>query len=113
VLREARTMLAVGLNEAAGRASYLACFHAAQAMLFERLGKIVKTHNGVRSEFFRLTKDDPGMDSELRLFLARSYNLKATADYEIGPGAEIPPDRAASAVETATRFVAQVATVLA
>ena len=38
-------MLAVGLNEAAGRASYLACFHAAQAMLFERLGKIVKTHN--------------------------------------------------------------------
>jgi hypothetical protein len=49
----------------------------------------------------------------LRLFLARSYNLKAIADHEIGPGAEIPPDRAASAFETATRFVAQVATVLA
>jgi uncharacterized protein (UPF0332 family) len=32
------TMLGVGLNDDAGRAAYLAAFHAAQAVIFEHTG---------------------------------------------------------------------------
>ena len=57
----------------------------------------------------RLTKDDPRVDAELRLFLSRAYNLKAIADYETGPGSEITAERATVAVETGKRFVAHIA----
>ncbi|HJS85561.1 MAG TPA: HEPN domain-containing protein, partial [Acetobacteraceae bacterium] len=56
LLAEADTMLKVGLNDPAGRTAYLAAYHAAQAFLFERLQKVLKTHSGVQSEFLRLTK---------------------------------------------------------
>jgi hypothetical protein len=52
-------MLGVRLNEDAGRAAYLAGYHAAQAFIFESVGKVFKTHKGVQTEFLRLTKDDP------------------------------------------------------
>jgi uncharacterized protein (UPF0332 family) len=68
LLSDADIMLGVGLNEAAGRTAYLAGFHVAQALIFERLGKVLKTHNGVQAEFLRLTKDDLRLDAELRLF---------------------------------------------
>jgi uncharacterized protein (UPF0332 family) len=71
LLTEADVMLSVKLNEAAGRTAYLAAFHAAQAFIFEHLGKVLKTHNGVQAEFLRLTKDDRRIDAELRLFLSR------------------------------------------
>lgn len=45
-LAAARIMAAIPLAEAAGRAAYLACFHAAQALLFEREERVVKTHTG-------------------------------------------------------------------
>jgi len=80
LLVEADTMLKVGLNDAAGRTAYLAGYHVAQAFVFERLRKVSKTHNGVQSEFLRLTKDDSRVDPELRSFLSRTYNLKAIAD---------------------------------
>jgi uncharacterized protein (UPF0332 family) len=48
----------VGLNDAASRNAYLAGFHAAQAFIFERHGKVLKTHKGVQMEFLRLTKND-------------------------------------------------------
>ncbi len=67
LLTEGDTMLGVALYDAAGRTAYLAGFHAAQALIFERLGKVVKTHQGVQTEFLRLTKDegrfDPRADS--------------------------------------------------
>ena len=31
----------------AGRNAYLAAFHAARALIFERTGKVAKTHRGV------------------------------------------------------------------
>ena len=34
---------------------------------------------------------------------------KAVADYELGPDAEIPAERAPAAIETAGRFVARIA----
>ena len=39
VLARADLMLSVGLNEDAARAAYLACFHVAQAYIFERTGR--------------------------------------------------------------------------
>jgi uncharacterized protein (UPF0332 family) len=59
LLDQAETMLRVGLYEAAGRTAYLAGYHAAQAFIFERIGKVFKTHAGVQTEFLKLTKDDP------------------------------------------------------
>ena len=106
-------MLGVELNDAAGRTAYLAGFHAAQAFIFERVGKVLKSHKGVHSEFLRLTKDDPRMDHALRTFLSRTYNLKAIADYETGPGSDISAERATEAVENGKRFVAHFAQLIA
>ena len=111
-LLKAREMLEHWPDEA-GRASYLAAFHAVQALIFERTGNVAKTHSGVRAQFGKLVKADPGCDAELRSFLGRAYNLKATADYETGPGAEIAPERAALAIRTASLYVSYVAGLLA
>ncbi len=83
----------------------MAAFHAAQAYIFERTGKASKTHKGVHTLFDQLSSRETAIGTELRQFLARAYNLKSLADYETGPGAEIPPERAAAAMETAQRFV--------
>ena len=106
LLVEAEAMLAINLFEAAGRTAYFAGFHAAQALISERTGKSVKTHQGVQAELYRLTRDTPAFAPDLRSFLSKSYNLKAIADYETGPGSTVPPDRAQSAVVDAKRFVA-------
>jgi uncharacterized protein (UPF0332 family) len=63
-------MLETGLNYDAGRAAYLAAFHAAEALIFERTGKVPKTHKGVNIEFLRLTKDDPRFPPDQRGFLS-------------------------------------------
>ena len=84
-LSNAGAILAIGLGNDAGRNAYLAAFHAAQALVFDRTGKVAKTHRGVQSEFARLAKADPRINQELRLFLSQAYNLKAVADYETGP----------------------------
>ena len=42
VLSEARAVAGIDLAEAAGRAAYLAAFHAAQGLIFERIGKVPK-----------------------------------------------------------------------
>jgi uncharacterized protein (UPF0332 family) len=73
----------------AGRAAYLAGFHAAQAFLFESTGKVFKSHRGVQKEFLRLTKDDPRFDLEFRAFLGRAYNLKTIADYRTVPASQV------------------------
>jgi uncharacterized protein (UPF0332 family) len=105
-LAKADGMLAKWPDEA-GRAAYLAGLHAAQALIVENTGKTVKSHRGVQYELGRLTKDEPHFDVELRAFLGRTYNLKAIADYEIGPGSEVSPERAAEAIAASKRFVAQ------
>jgi uncharacterized protein (UPF0332 family) len=98
-------MLVMKYYDAAGRTAYLAGFHSAQALISERTGRVAKTHRGVHSELYRLTKDDPRLDAELRAFVGRAYNLKAIADYETGPGSEVSPELATEAVETSKRFV--------
>jgi uncharacterized protein (UPF0332 family) len=106
LLQHAQKMLAIGLNEDAGRTAYLAGFHAAQALIFETHGRVFKTHSGVQAEFGRLVKNDPRFDITLRTFLPSSYNFKAIADYETGPNAKVSAEAAHSAIEAAHRFVA-------
>lgn len=101
----ARVNISVDLGNDAGRNAYLAAFHAAQALIFETTGRIAKTHQGVQAEFSRLTRDDPTITADLRRFLSQAYNLKAVADYEAGPDAEVPVDRAVLALAGAKRFV--------
>ena len=105
VLSNAHANLGIGLGNDAGRNAYLAAFHAAQALIFERAGKIAKTHRGVQSEFTRLAKDERNIDKGFPAFLTQAYNLKAVADYETGPDSVVPLARAASAIETAGRFI--------
>lgn len=112
-LTKGRSLLDVlHFADEAGRAAYLAGFHAAEALISERTGKVARTHEGVNREFHRLTRDDPSIDIELRAFLGRAYNLKAIADYETGPGSLVSPEQAEAALATAVRFVEAVARLL-
>jgi uncharacterized protein (UPF0332 family) len=111
-LTAARTELAINLTNDAGRNAYLAAFHAARAFIFERTGKVVRRHAGVRSEFSRLAANDPDIDKSFSRFLARAYTMKATADYDTTPGSFVSPEEDAAAIETATRFVECVRNVL-
>lgn len=111
LLDQAGTMLGVGLTDAAGRTAYLAGLHAAQALIFERTGRIIRRHRGVRNELWRLTKDEPRFDIELRAF-GRAYGLKEIADYETGPGSHVSDELARSTTAMARRFVDLIAELL-
>ncbi|MGJ0504993.1 MAG: HEPN domain-containing protein [Methylocystis sp.] len=74
-LKEARIVAANDLSEAAGRAAYPAAYQAAQALIFERTGKAAKSHNGVRSEFARLAREEPRIDRRFVAFLARARTI--------------------------------------
>lgn len=96
----------------AGRNAYLAMFHAAQALIFERSGKAAKTHSGVHTQFNRLVQSETTFDAMLRRSLPQAYNLKAVADYETGPDSIIPLDRAEVAILRAKEFVDAVSNLL-
>lgn len=102
-------MLEADLLEDAGRAAYLAAFHAAQALIHERQGRTLKTHGGVQSEFARLIRDEASVPADLRGFVSRAYAFKTIADYD--PLTSMPPteEDARAAMETAGRFIAEVA----
>ncbi len=113
-LAKAREFLEVlHYSDEAGRAAYLAGFHATQAFIFARTGKAVKTHSGLRSTFARLTKDDPRIDQSLTRFLARAYKVKEIADYGIGPQAVVTIGEAQDTIDAATRFLDRIAEILA
>jgi uncharacterized protein (UPF0332 family) len=100
------------LAEAAGRAAYLAAFHAAQALIFERNAKVPKTHRGVHAQFSRLARDIPGLGADLSRFLSRAYDFKVVADYEIGPDVSVPLAEAIAATKAAENFVDRIAELL-
>jgi uncharacterized protein (UPF0332 family) len=97
----------------AGRASYLAAFHAAQGLIFENCGQVVRRHAAVQAQVSRLVGQDPNGAADARLFLGRAYNFRFVADIEAGSAAEPAPDQAALIVEAADRFVAYVTKLLA
>jgi uncharacterized protein (UPF0332 family) len=106
IIIRADLMLSIGLNEDAARAAYIASFHVAQAYIFERTRKIAKSHHGVQTEFFRLTRDDSRVDPALRRFLSQSYEFKSVADYSTGDEAVTSAHEATDAVATAKSFIA-------
>jgi uncharacterized protein (UPF0332 family) len=88
-LNDARKIAAIGLAKVAARAAYYAAFHAAEAFIVERTGRIAKTHSGLRSEFARLARGMPQIDRTFSRFLAEAYKYKEISDYGVGPGASI------------------------
>ncbi len=104
-LDRAPALLTQNFIDDSGRAAYLAGFHAAQALLFEKLGRCPKTHSGVQTQFAKLVRDEPRIDRGLRAFLGSAYNLKSIADYETGPGSNVTPQQARAAIDTARRFI--------
>ena len=110
--RQAGVMASIGENEAAGRAAYLAGFNAAQVLIFEREGRVFKTHRGAQGELAHLVKDDPRFDIDVRTFVGRAYNLKAIADYETGSEAKVTEAQAAESIDEAQRFFAAVESVI-
>ncbi len=67
---------------------------------------------GVHGQFLKLVTDEPRVDVELRRFLSEGYKLNAIADYETGPDAVVQLGQAATAVETAGRFIDPIAELL-
>lgn len=84
-LKDAGAILAIQIPLQAARLAYYAQFHAAQALIFERTGKIAKTHRGVKAQFH-----------------------KEATDYETGSEYAISAEDAAEAIHVAERFVATV-----
>jgi uncharacterized protein (UPF0332 family) len=112
-LTKARGMLEVmHYSDEAARAAYLAGFHAAQALISERTGKIAKSHSGMRSTFARLVKNDTRIDRAATRFLGRAYRFKEIADYGTGPQAVVTVIEAQEAIEEAARFVDDIAGLL-
>ena len=110
-LARATIILDAGVGEDAGRDAYLAGFHAAQAMILARSGKIVRAHRGIHRLFSQLAKNEPLL-REFSRFLSQAYNLKDIADYELGASATVPLDRASAAIDTAERFIEHIARIL-
>ena len=100
-----------GFIEVAAREGYLAALSAARAVIFEKTGKIAKTHVGVRTVFLRLVHEGMAFDVKLAEFLADGFELKTTVDY--GDRTEISPRSAADALVTARAFVAAARAVVA
>jgi uncharacterized protein (UPF0332 family) len=109
----AESILSINIPDQAARLAYYAQFHAAQALIFERTGKVLKTHKGVHREFHRLAKDEPAVLLGLPSQLSRAYIFKELADYETGVMPPITQARAQDAIAIACGFVATVRQALA
>ena len=81
-------------------------------VVFERTGSVTKTHRGAHAEFARVTRNEPLIDEKLRRFLPQAYDLKALCDYELGPEAVVPYERASEAVDMAARFISCIANLI-
>ncbi len=79
-------------------------FHAAEALLVARTGKIAKIHAGVRAALAELLRGAPHGDRELLTFLARAYKYKELSDYAVGPQAQVALADAEALIENAARF---------
>lgn len=107
-LDDARKIADIRLAKVAARSAYYAAFHAAEALIIEHTGKVVKTHSGVRSELARLLKNAPA-DRALATFLAQAYKYKEIGDYGVGARAIVTDEEAQEAIAGAERFIDRVA----
>ncbi len=56
----------------------MAAFHAAMAFIVAKTGQSPKTHNGARSEFGRLARDEPLISRDQVSLLDGPMNLKTS-----------------------------------
>ena len=103
-LAHATTIITLPIPEVAGKEAYLAGYHAAEAVIFERTGKTAKTHKGVRASFARVSVNEPTL-REFTAFLAQGYELKSLADYGVDPDLHVSVDDAKTAIDTAGRLL--------
>ena len=76
-LSKARRIIGIEIYDEAGRHAYYAAYHAAQALIFERTGKVSRTHKGVNAQFAKLVVTESSLSRDHVRFLARAYRLKA------------------------------------
>ncbi len=107
-LADARKIAAIPLPKVAARSAYYVAFHAAEALLLARTGRIAKTHTGLRSALSQVFPGDSGENREMLTFLARAYKFKELSDYGIGRAADVTEAEAASLIEGAARFLERV-----
>ena len=81
-------------------------------MIFERTGKVAKTHKGVDIQFHKLVKAEPGLAPDLAGELSSAYRYKQIADYDTGPAQPITQTEACDAIASAEKFVAAIRRVL-
>jgi uncharacterized protein (UPF0332 family) len=112
-LADATSVLAINIPVQAARLAYYAQFHAAQALIFERTGKISKTHKGTATQFHKIARDEPDIPTELAGQLTGAYYYKDRADYHVGTSPPITPAQVQAAIATAQNFVAVVRQALA
>lgn len=112
-LAAAKTIAAVLLPEVAAKEGYLAAYHAAHAFVFERTGKPVKPHRGLRTAYSQTAREEPRLDPVFARLLSRAYKFKEVADYGVGPVVEITMADAEAVIDYAERFIEAVSNLLA
>jgi uncharacterized protein (UPF0332 family) len=105
-LADAKTIEVTSVYRVAAREAYVAAFHATEAYVFERVGRVAKTHRGLRTLFSQASKGDPGVPLEFSAFLAGAFELKSLSDYGVDPTERITKEQASATIEMAERFVA-------
>jgi len=103
-LADGRKIATLPLPKATARCAYFAAFHAAEAFIFERSGKVAKTHSGVESEFSRLFRTVSGAEERLPRFLGETYVYKDISDYMAARRPAPSEAEAHETLETAARF---------
>jgi uncharacterized protein (UPF0332 family) len=93
------------LTKIAAREAYVAALHAARAVIFERTGRVAKTHTGTHTEIGRLARSDPRIDSQFAPFLKAAFDAKINSDYGEGRAVATTIEDARAFVATATRLV--------
>jgi uncharacterized protein (UPF0332 family) len=81
-------------------------------LIFQRTGRVAKTHSGGRGEFARLVRDEARISPDMPGFLARSYQYKEVSDYGIDPGEIVTMEQAEEAIRVAEQFIEDVRTIL-
>ncbi len=104
-LHDARQIVQINLFKVAARSAYYAAFHAAEALIFERTGRSVKTHRGVRIEFVRLTNGLVPPTQDMADFLAKSYRYKELSDYSTDRTRTVSEADARDLIERGSDFV--------
>ena len=111
-LSDAKGNMSINIYRQAARLAYYAQFHAAQALIFERTGKITKTHKGVQAQFHKLGTTEPRLAPGFPGNLSAAYRYKQIADYDAGAAVPVTQTEARDAIEVAEQFVAAIRMVL-